>query len=318
MSEYKIAIVGAGHIAQEHLKVISAIPDMRVSLIFSRTKLKADSLAKKFSITTVAENFSDFLLNLQDIDGILNLVSAENIFEVTKQLLALRIPLFIEKPPALSFEETNELSELAKKYKSLNMVGFNRRFYSIYQKGIGKINENGSLLGVSIEGHERFWKIKDSLSKEIAEKWLFANSLHTIDLLNFFGGDIEKINSLSSSLKESHGDQFSLSIKFKSGALGNYSSHWYSPGGWSATLYGEGVTVIFKPLESGIWVDHNFKENKIFPEKYDIDFKEGFFQQMQCFKSCIENKQLEWPGVSLKESLKTLRLIKTMSIQENE
>ena len=58
--------------------------------------------------------------------------------------------------------------------------------------------------------------------------------------------------------------------------------------------------------------------SKISPEKYDVDFKEGFFQQMQCFKSYIENRQLEWPGVSLEESLKTLRVIKTMSIQENE
>ena len=76
------------------------------------------------------------------------------------------------------------------------MVCFNRRHYSIFKKGIEIINKNGKLLGISIEGHERFWKVEQNYSKKIKDKWIYANSIHTIDLLRFFGGDVKKVFSL--------------------------------------------------------------------------------------------------------------------------
>mgnify|MGYP003389737298 CR=1 FL=1 len=42
----KIGIIGAGNIAEEHLKVISSIKSISVSSIYSRTKKKSDILAK--------------------------------------------------------------------------------------------------------------------------------------------------------------------------------------------------------------------------------------------------------------------------------
>ena len=46
---------------------------------------------------------------------------------------------------------------------------------------------------------------------------------------------------------------------FKDGKIGTYQSNWYSPGGWLVKLYGEGVTVIFDPLESGYYKNTNNK-----------------------------------------------------------
>lgn len=309
MSKVRLAIIGAGYIAEEHLKVINKIPNLEVDLLISRSMKKVNKLARKFKIRRKSNNMKDLFDSYDDLDGILNLVSADNIFDVSKDLIPFKIPIFIEKPPSLKIKQAIYLSDLAKKHKTLSMVGFNRRFYSIYQKGIDLINKNGRLLGINIEGHERFWKIKGHVSEEIRNQWLFANSSHTIDLLNFFGGDIDKISIYKNSLIEKNGDQFSASMKFKSGALGNYSSNWYSPGGWSVSLFGEGITVIFKPLEKGVWIDKNFKEQEILPSKDDVIFKEGFYNQMLCFKKLILTKKLNLPGISLQESLKTMQLI---------
>lgn len=309
MNKIKLAVIGAGYIAEEHLKVINKIPNLEVDLLISRSMKKVNKLGRKYKIKKKSNNLKDLINSCENIDGILNLVSAENIFDVSKYLVPLKVPIFIEKPPSLKIREAVYLSDLAKKHKTLSMIGFNRRFYSIYQKGLDLINKNGSLLGLNIEGHERFWKIKDNVSEEIRKQWLFANSSHTIDLLNFFGGDIDKISIYKNSLIEQNGDQFSASMKFKSGALGNYSSNWYSPGGWSVSLFGEGITVIFKPLEKGIWIDKNFKQHDILPSKDDVRFKEGFYKQMICFKKLILTKKLNSPGVSIQESLKTMQLI---------
>ena len=87
------------------------------------------------------------------------LVSANQLYEVTRKIIPRQIPLFIEKPPGIVPGQTKSLAEMSNKYGTKNMVGFNRRYYSIFHKGIELINQNGGLLGVTVEGHERFWKV---------------------------------------------------------------------------------------------------------------------------------------------------------------
>jgi predicted dehydrogenase len=175
------------------------------------------------------------------------------------------------------------------------------------------IKKHGKLLGILIEGHERFWLAKQKAKKFLLKKWMFANSIHTIDLLLFFGGKVKSISRFKKSYKEKKGDQFCSIIEFKSGTLGTYISNWYSPGEWSVKLFGEKVTVEFKPLEVASWIDSKFKRRKITPSKHDQKFKPGFYGQMLAFKKLIRNGQLEWPAQSLKEVIGTTELIKKIS-----
>ena len=97
-------------------------------------------------------------------------------------------------------------------------------------------------------------------------------------------------------------------MEFCSGALGTYTSHWYSPGGWAVKLYGEGVIIKFKPLEKGLWIDNNFEEHDIDVDEVDIKYKPGFFKQMEAFIKMIKMKKLEWPGMDLGDAHKTMEL----------
>ena len=309
MSSLKLALIGAGYIAEEHLKAVDLIEGLRVDLIYSRTLSKANSLAKKFSINHVVTDQDSFKNLAKELDGILITVSAENMFNICKDLLPLKKPLLIEKPPALSLEEMNTLVHSSLRYKTPNMVGFNRRFYSIFHKGLEKINENGGLVALNIEGHERFWRYKDSLNFEVKNSWLYANSSHTIDFIDFFVGDLENLYVNSNSIQEEIKDQFSVSFKSRKGVIGNYSSYWLSPGGWSVSLYGKGVSVIFRPLEEGVWIDSDFKQHPIEPEKYDLEIKQGFYMQMLAYKNLLETGKLDWPAVSLEDSMRTMQTI---------
>ena len=58
MSEIRLGVIGAGHIAVEHLKVIEAIDNVRVKGITSRTTSKAEDLANIYSIEKVFDNSS--------------------------------------------------------------------------------------------------------------------------------------------------------------------------------------------------------------------------------------------------------------------
>ncbi len=61
--EIKVAVIGAGYMAQEHIKVFSSIDGVTVVGIHSRTKDKAQSVAAQFDIPFVAETILDLYEN---------------------------------------------------------------------------------------------------------------------------------------------------------------------------------------------------------------------------------------------------------------
>jgi len=309
MSDIKLGIIGAGYIAEKHLDVISKIRGLKVVGITSRTIIKAKKLGRKFGIKNIYLDYVS-LFNKNKLDGVLILVSAEEIYPVLNKIIPYRIPFFVEKPPGLNFFEIKKLCKKVKKYKLKNMVGYNRRYYSNFKKGLKLINDKGGLLGLIVEGHERFWKITDKISNVNRENWLYSNSSHTIDLLRFFGGEIKDCSINKFSLIEKKGDQFSLSIKFKNNIVGTYIANWYSPGGWSVKLFGHGVTVKFDPLEQGFWYDKNMNIHKITPDKKDLIYKPGFYYQMVEFRNFLDSGTLNWPGQGLQNIMNTFFLIK--------
>ena len=312
MSDIRLGVIGAGHIASEHLNVIQAMDGINVAGITSRTVSKAEELANNYAIEKVYGNI-DSLIEQCAPDAVLILVSADQTFSVTKSVIPFNLPFFVEKPPGLVPEETQILLDLTNKHNIPNMVGYNRRYYSIFHKGLDVIKKHGKLLGIAVEGHERFWKIADTVSDKVRSNWIFGNSTHPIDLLRLFGGDLKNLSAVQKGYIEKNGDQFAAVMEFETGTLGHYIAHWYSPGGWSVRLFGDGVTVEFKPLEKGVWIDMDFKEHEIVPEEVDLKYKPGFYKQMEAFKKMVKTGKLEWPGQNLAASFLTMKLAQKIS-----
>ena len=93
MSKIKLGIIGAGKIAIEHLKVISSFKNLQVSAITSRTIDKAKKLSENFGIPKTYEVIDDMISN-EKVDGLMILVSADQIFNVTSSLIPLKIPFY--------------------------------------------------------------------------------------------------------------------------------------------------------------------------------------------------------------------------------
>lgn len=314
MEKIKLGIVGAGWVARQHIKVIKASSSLEVAGITSRTMSDAIQFAKDYEITVCADTLESLIAQAKP-DGLLILVSEDQTYDVVSKAIPYGLPLFIEKPAGLSPKDNLALADLAGKFGVSSMVGLNRRYYSIFHKGLEIIREHGPLFGISIEGHERIWKVHqiESIKKDILRHWIFANSVHTIDLLRFFGGETVKVTSIAYSHSEPRGDQFAALLEFESGTIGQYCSYWHSPGGWRVVLYGNGVLVDFKPLENGIWIDKDFKTHPIEPDAQDVNFKTGFYKQMLAFEKLIRTKQLEWPAQDLNGAYKSMLLAESLS-----
>ncbi len=300
MPKIRLGIVGAGAIARRHLDVIRAIDTVVPVGIFSRTREKAEALAVEFGIEQCTDSLRDLVAKTRP-DALMILVSVNQIAPVTHRAFEYGLPLFVEKPAGMTLAENEQLAEMAYRKSVPNMVGLNRRYYSIFHKGIELVKSKGALLGVAVEGHERMWRIRAAgkFPEAVLDNWIFANSIHTIDLLRLFGGEITECLSLAAGLYEKSGDQFAAMARFESGALGQYNAHWYSPGGWKVALYGDGVTVTYQPLETGTWQDREFKEHALEPDPVDREYSPGLYNQMQAFAKMIRNNRLDWPGVDI-------------------
>ena len=316
MKDIKIGVIGAGWMAEQHLSVLSGVGGAKVVGITSRTLSRAQALAQKFNIGCCVAGLNEMISEAKP-DALLVLVSEESMFDVCAQLLKdYHLPLFIEKPAGLVPEETRCLADLACVNRVPTMVGYSRRYYSIFHKGIKIIRQHGKLRGVVVEGHERMWRVREmnKFSDKVLKNWIYANSTHTIDLLRFFGGEPRNISAIVHNRIEKKGDQIAAIMEFDSGAIGNYSAHWYSPGGWRVVLYGDGVTVEFKPLESGRWIDKEFKITEIVSDEVDVKFKPGLYRQMEAFVRLVSDKVMDSFALDLDGAYKTMLLAEKLCV----
>ena len=78
MSEISVLIIGAGNIANEHLKSLSSIKKINIYSILSRTQ-KGDQLARSYKIRNKIKSYSDLPNHMNKIDLIMILKSRSNI-----------------------------------------------------------------------------------------------------------------------------------------------------------------------------------------------------------------------------------------------
>lgn len=303
-----IGIIGSGYISNFHIDVIKSIKNVNICGIYSRTLKNAKNKSLKYNIGYYTNNFKNFLKKY-DYDGILVLVSADKIYSITSKLLKLRIPILIEKPVGLSIDELNKLIKINKKYNTPNLIGLNRRYYSTFQKVHSSLIGKNKLRSFLIEGHENFWNIKKMvMTKKIIKKWHFANSIHSVDLINFFANSkLQKSTHFNNKIG-SYNNITSI-FKFKNGVNGTYVSNWNSPERYSIKLFTDQNTYIFKPLENCFVVNKKFKTKQMNLNTFDMKFKPGFYLQFQNFIKLIKSGKNSWPDVNLKNILVTYRII---------
>ncbi len=309
MSVLRIALIGAGNMARHHMMVMAVMPYLRAVGVFSRTRPKAEALAAEFGKIKVFDSIDDMMREAKP-DALMVLVSETQAFDVASSVMKFGVPLFIEKPAGLTPEATKQLADMARRLNVLTMVGYNRRYYSLFHKGLDLVSQRGPLLGVFVQGHERFWRIREGrkFSDDVLRQWIYANSTHTIDLLHFLGGEAKAVMSMTRSFREASPDQMAAVMGLGDGTIGQYQAHWYSPGGWAATLYGDGITVEFKPLEKGQWTDRDFKTQEIVPDETDQKFKPGMHGQMKAFAALVRDRKKVWPMADLDDAYQTMRL----------
>jgi predicted dehydrogenase len=285
----RLGVIGTGPIAKYHLDALEALPDVTVVAIAGRRTELRNGLAERFGISNQFGTYRD-LLRVASLDGILVLVAPDAMAAVAKDALQTRVPTFLEKPPGLSYSEAAELAECAARTGTLNMVGLNRRFYSTVAAAKDAVAGAGALLGLRIQANEDLARARAAgRDEKILARWVYANSVHTIDLLRYLGGSFRTRHVFRGSGRSPDAISIVATFELTSGAVGEYVSHWGSPGPWTVTLDGCGIQAVLSPLEKGWTIDGARVTSELPIDDADRKFKPGFLRQMEAFLTSIRS-----------------------------
>lgn len=128
MDKVKIALVGAGNIANTHLGSYEKVPGAEVYAICDINEERLNETADKFGITRRYTDEDAMLAELPELDAVD--VCVWNCSHASCSIKALNAGKHVlcEKPMAYSAQEAEEMLEAAKKNNKLLMIGFVLRF----------------------------------------------------------------------------------------------------------------------------------------------------------------------------------------------
>lgn len=302
----KVALIGVGGMAALHAKAIEHVDGIEFVSCASRSLEKATAFAKIHGISN--PRLVDDVLAAPNADAIWVVAPADVMDEVAIEFSNLDLPLFLEKPVGFNVAETERV---ARAVKAPNMVGLNRRFYSIFDDARKLIDQAGGIRGIEMQLTEFPSSLVGRYSQKALDGWHYGNSVHMIDLFRFFGGEVSKIQSMNDIIDTQDRTYLSL-LKFKNGCNGIYNAQWYAASGWRLTLYANDLSIQFQPVEQAT-VYNRVGRSQLSPAPSDINYKPGLVEQAKAFANLVDAGTIDERAINLVEYVKTQKLVEALS-----
>lgn len=197
----KAAIVGFGTISIVHIDAIASNPGMELAAICDIN----EELAAR--VPAGVKFYTDYKKMCEEVkpDVVHNLLPHYLHYPVTRELVEMGFNVFCEKPIALNSKEAEQFCQLEKDHPEVKIgVCLQNRMNETTEelKKIIESGEYGKIIG--IRGFVPWRRDKSYYDAQPWRgKWKYAGggsminqSLHTLDLLYFLGGDIARLHAV--------------------------------------------------------------------------------------------------------------------------
>ena len=224
----KWGVAGCGRFAENSfLPATKQARKSSVISLYSRDINRAKSLADKFGVQNSFDSYDEFLNS--DIDAVF--ISSPNAHHYEQVIKAANAGknIFCEKPIALTSAQAEEMVKVCKKNNVLFAVNYVHRYHPLVIKAKELLlnQKLGKLVSIDVHFNIDFppdnnFRFKKDLSGGGALRDI---GTHMIDLLRYFGGEIESINGVVENLiYQSEVDDFALAtVKFAKGGYGTFN-----------------------------------------------------------------------------------------------
>lgn len=323
MSQLRVAVIGAGNIAQRHLQVLTAHPGCAVVLLCDLDPVTRAETAKRFEIPEQVET-TNAVVRRDDVDAVFVPVSVTAMAAVATAFLQAGLPTFLEKPPGLYSADTALLAELAERRGAIAMVGLNRRYYASHLAVQQRLARHMPLATVTVEAHEDLarlpgrWRARrgSEIPAVVLRRWAVANGIHALDLLRFFGGEVAEVHSpVQARFEQEFPDAHTAVVRFANGTHGRALMDWMAPGNHRFELRGVGVRATSQPgFGTTMLAQRGEAEVRLEPDADDHAFKPGFWKQDSAFLAGVRQGAVpQSPAATLSDAHRTMVLIEQIS-----
>jgi predicted dehydrogenase len=213
MSDPRICIVGAGRFSTRRIYPNIGAAGAKLVGICARTRERSEVNARRFGGRVYID--LDEMLDAEKPDGVMICVNAEFHTKMAAHVMRRGIPVYTEKPPAMTATEALEVARVSKETGVLCMTAFKKRYNLAYTRAREWIEaqDANDLLSLSIDYASGPFS-NDSQLRSL----LFDFCIHIIDLAGYLFGNAEAAFAYSKGM-----DAYAVSIKFANGAVGSLS-----------------------------------------------------------------------------------------------
>lgn len=304
----RVAVIGAGAMAREHIKAFRDIAGVAISGIWNRTRENAQALANEFAIPVVADSLET--LHAQSAAQLAVVAVYEPaIKDVMTRALRYPWAVLMEKPIGLNFGEAEEIAAETEKQKSRVFVGLNRRFLSSTQAVLSDLNDDPAPRFIHVQDQQSLEAARSiGHAETVVRNWMYANSIHLIDYFLVFGrGAILDVQPVSRWNAGKPGVVLAK-ITFESGDTGLYEGLWNGPGPWACAVTTPRRRWEMRPLEKALFQNAGERAlNAIEVSAWDAAFKPGFRLQAEKVTKAIDG---HGAATTLDEAMRTMRLVR--------
>jgi len=241
LKEVRVAFIGCGGIAGAHAQRLSKMESVKLVGGFDTDKARI----AVFAGTTGVQSFSDVrsMLDGSKPDAVYVCVPP---FARGVELEAIErgVPVFFEKPVALTMKKAEEILSALRRHDSLHSVGYLWRYLDITDRAIDELKASGPVsmvIGQWIDPFwfplEHWWLHKDKGGGQVVEQ-----STHVFDLARYLVGDVTRVSAEIDNIlikldrpNMTAEDSSIVTLRFKSGAMGVIYSSCASQNTFSGT-----------------------------------------------------------------------------------
>lgn len=306
---HRVAFIGTGAMAREHIKAFRDVPGVTISGIYGRTRHKAEALADEFGIAVVADSIEG--LHREAKPDIVQIsVYETGIKEVLDEALVFPWRILMEKPIGLDCAEAADILQQARSLGRHVYAGLNRRAMSSTVAALSDLAGNSEPRFIHVQDQQSLDVAREiGHAPEVVANWMYANSIHLVDYLLAFGrGQLTGVDIVH----PWNADDPRLvlaKVSFSSGDIGLYEALWAAPGPWSCTISTRSRRWELKPLERAAFQNAGTRKfEPVEPDDWDRDFKPGFRRQAEWMIAEATGQSTPLP--SLETGVKAMHLVR--------
>jgi len=319
MEKIKVALVGAGYIANYHARGLQSIPGVEIAAVVAGSLQAAQDFAAKYNIAGAFDSI-DPVVERSDIDAVV--IATPNKFHAPYAIEFLKNgkDVFVEKPMAMSYEEGLAVKETAEANGRVVMVGHNWRFDTDvnYIKGIVDAGQLGRIVKTKGYGiHENWGPAGWFSNKGLAGGGALADmGVHAIDTARYVIGD-PKPTKVYAKIGTYYGnydvdDSGIVMISWDNGAESIVESGWWQPhkdGPEAGTgFYGtQGYGSIFPTFLKMKVGDTPGRFDAKLPVRTEHCEQGMYTRQMEHYINSVKTRREPVPGMT--EGLTILRIV---------